>query len=37
MDNSDKENYFSIYIQKKENNNKKKKLSPEKSNTTLKS
>ena len=36
MDNSDKENYFSIYMQKKESNNKKKKLSPEKSNKTLK-
>ena len=37
MDNSDKENYFSIYMQKKESINKKKKLSPEKSNKTLKS
>ena len=36
MDNSDKENYFSIYMQKKESINKKKKLSPEKSNKTLK-
>ncbi len=36
MDNSDRENYFSIYMKKKENNNKKKKSTLGKPNKTFK-
>ena len=36
MDNSERENYFSIYMKKKENNNKKKNSKSGKPNKTLK-